>query len=87
MDTALGTFDLIFADAPSGKWTGLDLTIAALAPHGILLMDDMDLSRYPEPEHQRIVTGIRHTVMAHPELVTAELAIGSGIVLAARRAP
>ena len=27
----LGAFDLIFADAPAGKWTGLDRTLAALA--------------------------------------------------------
>ena len=30
----LGTFDLIFADAPGGKTTGLGQTIAALRPGG-----------------------------------------------------
>src|SRR5450631_1775884 len=33
-----GTFDLIFADAQGGKWAGLDRTIAALRPHGLLVV-------------------------------------------------
>jgi predicted O-methyltransferase YrrM len=36
-----GTYDLISADAPDGKWHGLDQTIAALGPHGMLVVDDM----------------------------------------------
>lgn len=36
-----GTFDLIFADAPGGKWDGLDRSIAALRPRGLLIVDDM----------------------------------------------
>jgi predicted O-methyltransferase YrrM len=36
-----GTYDLIFADAPEGKWYGLAQPIAALAPHGMLVVDDM----------------------------------------------
>ena len=36
-----GAYDLIFADAPDGKWHGLDRTIAALNPHGMLIVDDM----------------------------------------------
>ena len=35
-------FDLVFADAPGGKIEGLDATIAALAPGGVLVVDDMD---------------------------------------------
>src|SRR5689334_18664661 len=37
----IGPCDLIFADAQGGKWTGLDRTIAALRPGGLLLVDDM----------------------------------------------
>lgn len=39
-----GTFDLIFADAQSGKWAGLAHTIAALRPHGLLVVDDMNVT-------------------------------------------
>ena len=38
---SLGTFDLIFAAAPGGKWHGLERTVAALTPDGLLLVDDM----------------------------------------------
>jgi predicted O-methyltransferase YrrM len=39
------TLDLIFADAPGGKWDGPDRSVAALRPHGLLIVDDMT----PEP--------------------------------------
>ncbi|MBB2947370.1 putative O-methyltransferase YrrM [Actinoplanes lutulentus] len=81
----LGTFDLIFADAPAGKWTGLDLTIAALADGGVLFVDDMDPGRYTEPEHVAIVAGIRRTLVEHDDLVTTDLPVGSGFILAVRR--
>lgn len=81
----LGSFDLVFADAEGGKWTGLDLTIAALAPGGVLLVDDMDLARYHSPEHVAAVTAVRDTLVAHPDLVTAELAVGTGLLLSTRR--
>jgi demethylmenaquinone methyltransferase/2-methoxy-6-polyprenyl-1,4-benzoquinol methylase len=37
----LGSFDLVFADAQGGKWEGLDRTVAALRPGGVLVVDDM----------------------------------------------
>jgi predicted O-methyltransferase YrrM len=82
---SLGTFDLIFADAPAGKWTGLDLTIAALADGGTLFVDDMDPGRYTEPEHRAVVEGIRRTLTEHDALVTTELPVGSGFILSTRR--
>lgn len=81
----LGTFDLVFADAEGGKWTGLDLTVAALAPGGVLLVDDMDLARYHSPEDRAAVTAVRSTLLGHPDLVSAELAAGTGHVLSTRR--
>lgn len=88
-----GAFDLIFADAPGGKWTGLDRTIAALAPGGTLFMDDMalvmgDAGRAEDPERsseRRAKLGVRETVLGHPELVACELGAASGILLAVRR--
>ncbi|WP_221329174.1 O-methyltransferase [Actinoplanes sp. L3-i22] len=81
----LGTFDLVFADAPAGKWTGLDLTIAALADGGVLFVDDMDPGRYAEPEHRAVVDGIRRTLTGHDALVATDLPVGSGFILAVRR--
>lgn len=47
-----GAFELVFADAPGGKWSGLDRTIAALAPHGLLVVDDMtDIPEWATGQH------------------------------------
>jgi predicted O-methyltransferase YrrM len=73
----LGTFDLIFADAPGGKVNGLDRTIAALAPGGHLLVDDM--STVSEQ-----LDRVRETLLDHPDLTTVELACGTGLILATR---
>src|SRR5215468_4959489 len=49
-----GKFDLIFADAPGGKTEGLDRTIAALAPHGMLIVDDMTAApEWDSDQHAR----------------------------------
>jgi predicted O-methyltransferase YrrM len=74
---SLGTFDLIFADAEGGKWHGLDRTIAALAPGGHLLVDDMGTG------HQETAR-VRETLLGHPGLTAVELACGSGLILATR---
>jgi predicted O-methyltransferase YrrM len=80
----LGRFDLIFADAEGGKWTGLDLTITALAPGAVLVVDDMDLSRYPEPERRAMVVGVREALLAEPRLLAAQLSTASGLMVATR---
>jgi predicted O-methyltransferase YrrM len=80
----LGRFELIFADALGGKWSGLDRTIAALAPGGVLFLDDMDPQRYPA-EHHAVLDGIRGTLTGDRDLVVTEVAIGSGLILATRR--
>ena len=49
-----GRFDLIFADAQGGKWEGLERTIAALAPHGMLIVDDMTAApQWDTEQHAR----------------------------------
>jgi demethylmenaquinone methyltransferase/2-methoxy-6-polyprenyl-1,4-benzoquinol methylase len=80
-----GTFDMIFADAEGGKWEGLDLTIAALNPGGLLVVDDMT----PRPEwaaeqHAR-QAGVRRALFTSPLLTSVELSHGSGVILSARR--
>jgi predicted O-methyltransferase YrrM len=81
----LGRFDLIFADAEGGKWTGLDLTIEALRPGGVLVVDDMDPTRYTLPEHLAAVAAVRETLLSDARLVATELATSTGLLLATRR--
>jgi demethylmenaquinone methyltransferase/2-methoxy-6-polyprenyl-1,4-benzoquinol methylase len=82
---SLGTFDLIFPDAPAGKWTGLDRTIAALAARGLLIVDDM----IPKPDFPAewisALERTRSKLLAHPDLVTVEIDDLTGVVLCARR--
>jgi predicted O-methyltransferase YrrM len=80
----LGTFDLIFADAPGGKWQGLDRTIAALRPGGLLLVDDMTPPAWGSDEHKFQTRRVRDTLLHHPGLRAVELAWSSGLILCAR---
>ena len=80
-----GTFDLIFADAPGGKWEGLDRTIAALRPHGLLLVDDMTPGPDWDDSRRAAQDKVRQALLSAPELASAELAAGSGMILSARR--
>ena len=84
---ALGQFDLIFADAEVGKWTGLKLTIAALAPQGFLLVDDMDLSRYGSEKDRSTVEKVRKVLTTDSRLAAVELDVASGIILATCHTP
>lgn len=80
----LGQFDLIFADAQGGKWHGLDRTVQALRPGGILVVDDMDVPPGIDPaDHPN--TAVRRTLRAHAGLVTADFPLGSGVTLATRK--
>ncbi|GAB3858176.1 O-methyltransferase [Dactylosporangium cerinum] len=83
--TAAGAFDLIFADAQGGKSEGLDLTIAALRPRGILVVDDMRTVEDWPDEFKVRQDGVRRTLVEHPHLVSVELDHGSGMVLSTRR--
>jgi demethylmenaquinone methyltransferase/2-methoxy-6-polyprenyl-1,4-benzoquinol methylase len=80
----LGSFDLIFADAQGGKWEGLQRTIAALRPGGILLVDDMTPATWIDDAHRRHTARVRDTLLNHAELMAAELAEASGMILATR---
>jgi demethylmenaquinone methyltransferase/2-methoxy-6-polyprenyl-1,4-benzoquinol methylase len=81
-----GNFDLIFADARGGKSTGLDRTIAALSPHGLLVVDDMTPTPQWTGEQRARQDGVRQTLLTSPLLTSVELDHGSGVILAARRA-
>jgi predicted O-methyltransferase YrrM len=81
-----GTFDLVFADAPAGKWDGLGRSVAALRPHGLLVVDDMT----PRPEwtgsHRASQDQVRRALLSAPGLTSAELPAGSGVILSVRGA-
>ena len=83
---ALGLFDLVFADAQGGKTEGLDLTLAALAPAGQLLVDDM-AAKESDAVHASLwpqLQAVRERLMGDPGLQAAELHCGSGFILATR---
>ena len=63
-----------------------DPTLNALDASAVLLVDDMDLDRYNDPDHRAIVSNVCSTLHADERLVTAELQVASGIILAIRRA-
>ena len=81
----LGSFDLIFPDTPGGKIYNLQTTIAALQPGGVLVLDDMDLQRDEHPERLARLANVRNQLFGNPYLVCTELALSSGLIVAARR--
>jgi predicted O-methyltransferase YrrM len=81
----LGSFDLIFPDAPGGKIFKLRKTVAALRPGGVIVVDDMDLSRHSDPELASALALVRERLFDHPDLVCAELPFASGVIVASRR--
>ncbi|MFF4620732.1 O-methyltransferase [Nonomuraea jabiensis] len=83
----LGTFDLVFADTVAGKQVGLDLTVAALNPRGMLVVDDMRPAPGTvwDPEFAARQEAVRRTLLTDERLVAVELTHGSGTILAAAR--
>jgi demethylmenaquinone methyltransferase/2-methoxy-6-polyprenyl-1,4-benzoquinol methylase len=79
-------FDLIFADAQGGKWIGLDRTIAALRPHGLLVVDDMTGTPEWTAEQYAKQADVRRALLTSPLLTSIELDHGSGVILATRHA-
>ncbi len=82
---ASGMFDLVFADAPSGKTTGLEPTIDALQPGGILVVDDMDPTRHSDADLLGALARVRDRLFGDRRLVCCELAFSSGVIVAVRR--
>lgn len=75
---------LVFADAYGGKIDGLDATIAALAPGGVLMVDDMDPALHVDDGLGDAIAAVRTQLMSSPVLRSVELAHGSGVILAVR---
>jgi len=81
----IGSFDLIFPDAPGGKIFKLRKTISALRPGGFLLVDDMDLTAHEDPELRDGLSSVKERMITHPDLVCAELPVASGVIIGTRR--
>ena len=81
----IGSFDLIFPDAPGGKIFKLRKTISTLRPGGFLLVDDMDLTAHEDPELRDALASVRERIVTHPDLVYAELPVASGVIVATKR--
>jgi predicted O-methyltransferase YrrM len=83
----VGKFDLIFADAEGGKTEGLECTIGALRPGGLLVVDDMT-ARPDDARHSQLwpqLANVREILLGHRGLVCVELAWASGLIVCARR--
>lgn len=80
-----GKFDLIFADAQGGKWDRLDLTIEALRPGGVLLVDDMIPEDWWDEKQQQKQNEVTHTLLTHADLVTIEMEWATGVILCVRK--
>ena len=85
MAQASGQFDLVFADAPAGKWDGLEHTIAAVHPTGHLVVDDMNPPHWIDDHHRAKTAEVRSTLLGHSDLVSVEIAWASGVILCPRR--
>nr|WP_246469808.1 class I SAM-dependent methyltransferase [Streptomyces olivoverticillatus] len=81
----LGSFDLLFLDAPGIKTQGLSEIVAALRPGGVLLVDDMAPDNVDDPAWRDRNSAMRERIFGDPLLVCAELTYSSGLILATRR--
>jgi predicted O-methyltransferase YrrM/precorrin-2 methylase len=77
-------FDLIFADAPPGKFSDLERALDALAPGGLYVADDMDPEQH-DAERAPLLARLLATLRAREDLVITELWWGTGLLVAARR--
>jgi demethylmenaquinone methyltransferase/2-methoxy-6-polyprenyl-1,4-benzoquinol methylase len=84
--TTLGSFDLVFADAPGGKTHGLDRTVAALNPGGVLVVDDMAIWPDGDAEQRERIEKVTAELHTFDDLVLADLTDhSSGVILATKR--
>jgi demethylmenaquinone methyltransferase/2-methoxy-6-polyprenyl-1,4-benzoquinol methylase len=81
---SLGTFDLIFPDAPAGKWTGLGRTIASLRARGVLVVDDLIPKAGQPEEWNEYLARTSEKLLSHPDLVAVEIADLTGVILATK---
>ncbi len=79
-----GTFDLIFADMPPGKFQYLDETMQLLKPGGLYIIDDMLLLTSWEETHVSWVYRLISTLEHREDLRITKLNWSTGIIVAAK---
>lgn len=79
-----GSFDLIFADAEGGKWEGLDSTLKAIRPGGLLLVDDMTPDTFANERHKHKTHEVRDRLLNEPQLLSVEIGWSTGLILSTR---
>lgn len=79
-----GTFDLIFADMPPGKFQLLDETLALLRPGGLYIIDDLSPLESWEPAHAPRVTALIATLEQRSDLRICKLNWSTGLLIATR---
>lgn len=81
------SFDLIFADAPMGKFEMLEETISALRPGGIYVADDMNPQpTWPENGAEKVAEMLE-TLERQSDLCVTKMNWDTGIVMAVRKSP
>lgn len=78
-------YDFIFADTWSGKYTHLELALAALRPGGLYVIDDLLPQATWPPGHAEKVPPLVDRLERDDRLVTTKLAWASGLMIVARR--
>ena len=81
-----GPFDLVFADAWSGKFSDLDAALRLLAIGGLYVIDDL----LPQPSwpdgHSPRIEPLLAELEGRPDLACVRLAWSSGLAVAVKRA-
>jgi predicted O-methyltransferase YrrM len=81
-----GPFDLVFADAWSGKFSDLDAALRLLAIGGLYVIDDL----LPQPSwpdgHGPRIEPLLAELEGRPDLACVRLAWSSGLAVAVKRA-
>ena len=80
------SFDLIFADAPVGKYALLDETLALLRPGGIYVCDDMKPHPMWPPEHAVRVPPLMEKLATRDDFRRLYLDWASGVVVLVKSA-
>jgi len=61
--------------------------VAALREGGVLVVDDMDLTRHDDEQLRSALAVVRHRLLGNADLICAELGFSSGIIVAVKRRP